>query len=133
RTCLAKLLGVEVREIGWAVQTTVEDGVSYRDLYLYDAAAGGAGYVAEIPANIEDLLLQCRELLQNCSCDKACHRCLLDFDTQRSESHLNRVSVVNWLDEEFMAAMHVPEQFQCFGSDTRFESQTVLESLLAEC
>ena len=44
RLALCQALGIETQEIGWTVQKNREKGVGYRDIYLFDAAAGGAGY-----------------------------------------------------------------------------------------
>ncbi|EDL62312.1 hypothetical protein PM8797T_28329 [Gimesia maris DSM 8797] len=132
RTSLAEHLGVESREIGWAVQSSIEDGVNYRDVFLYDAAAGGAGYVAAIPHSFEGLLNRVRENLNSCDCDSACHFCLLDFDTQRSADELDRNALLSWLDDDLMNAIKVPDSYQCFGTATRYESGCIVEGIMAE-
>ncbi|MEO2034375.1 MAG: DUF1998 domain-containing protein, partial [Planctomycetaceae bacterium] len=131
RSNLARLLGVEGRELGWTIHHTQEERVAHRDIFLFDAAAGGAGYVASVPVQLESLLHDCRKSLQ-CSCDSACHKCLLDFDTQRHADLLNRREALDWLDDEFMSTMNVPKEFRCFGAATRYESRSIVESVLAE-
>lgn len=129
---LAKRLGIEVRELAWAVQTKRDNGIDYRDIFLFDAAAGGAGYVAEAPQLLSELILASRESLSACNCETACHGCLLDFDTQRQASLLDRNETLSWLDELFLHSMQVPSRFQCFGEETRYEPLSTAESILAE-
>ena len=134
RTALARRLGIVNRELGWAVQKNADSGVAYRDIYIFDAAAGGAGYVAATGGLIETLLHDVKELLQcpGAECDKACHACLLDFDTQNHMEHLDRKAALSVLDEEFFAHLRVPDQFKMFGDSTRSEAYGIVDSLLLE-
>jgi DEAD/DEAH box helicase domain-containing protein len=132
RQALAQSLGIEVRELAWSVQTIREDGTGYRDIFLFDAATGGAGYVAEIPRLLNELLEASRKMLKQCNCDKACHSCLLDFDTQYDSGNLDRKEALEWLNDDFLLAMQVPEQFQCYGEKTEYEPLDLIESIVAE-
>jgi DEAD/DEAH box helicase domain-containing protein len=131
RAALARSLGIEQREIGWAVQRNAEGNQIFNDIYLFDTAQGGAGYVAAAGGLIEGLLLDARRTL-DCSCDSACHKCLLDFDTQNHAEKLNRNDALAWLSDEFFAQLDVPAQYKAFGADTKFESQIVVQGLLGK-
>lgn len=132
RLALSRLLGVEQREIGWTVQESMDSGIPVRDVFLYDAAAGGAGYVSGAGRLIQDIIRDAVGILDDCKCDSACHSCLLDFDTQQHADNLNRHNALAWLDEEFMLAMEVPEKFRCFGQDTRYEANPAVQAILME-
>ncbi len=130
RLALCQALGVESQEIGWAVQNNKEQGIGYRDIYLFDSAAGGAGYVASAGFMIEALLSSAREILKQCSCDKACHSCLLDFGTQHHAEHLDRKAALDWLNEDFFSLLRVPSDYCAFGSTTLYEPRGVAEGML---
>ncbi len=132
RLALSRLLGVEQREIGWSVQDSIDNGSPVRDIYLYDSASGGAGYVTSAGGLLEEVIRSARILLQSCSCDSVCHSCLLDFDTQHAAKMLDRNQALDWLDEDFMRALSVPVEFQCFGPETRYEPKTTLQAIIAE-
>lgn len=131
RSALAVKLGVENREIGWSVQTNREAGIGYRDIYLYDAATGGAGYVSAAGGWIDELLSQAQQILR-CECDRSCHSCLLDFETQRYAEQLDRKEGLAWLDDDFINFLRVPERFCRFGPATRYEAHSVSEGMLLE-
>ena len=132
RLALSRCLGVEQREIGWAVQVSRDGGKAARDIFLYDSAAGGAGYVSTSAGLIQDVIRDAQLLLKSCSCDSACHSCLLDFDTQRHAEDLDRIAALEWLDDDFMLAMSVPEKFRCYGLDTRYEPRPAVQAILME-
>jgi hypothetical protein len=130
RLALCQALGVESQEIGWAVQNNKEQGVGYRDIYLFDSAAGGAGYVASAGFMIEELFSSARDILKVCSCDKACHSCLLDFGTQHHAEHLDRKAALDWLNEDFFSSLRVPNDYCAFGATTLHEPRGVSEGML---
>ena len=130
RQSLARALGVEPQEIGWAVQNNKEQGTGYRDIYLFDSAAGGAGYVASAGLMIEELLSSAKDILQECTCDKACHSCLLDFGTQHHAEHLDRNAALAWLDDDLFSSLKVPDSFCAFGSTTLYEPRGVGDGML---
>ena len=133
RLALARRLGIEERELGWAVRDVKQDGQQKPSIILYDMASGGAGYVAAAGEMLLDLLRDCREQL-DCKrkCDAACHACLLDYDTQHHVSDLNRHMALAWLDEPFLQSLRLAEPLQCFGPDTEYEARPAGQALLAE-
>lgn len=129
RTAFARRIGVEEREIGWAVQENREDSQRFRDIYLFDMAGGGAGYVAEAGNMIAEVIADARKIL-DCKCEIACHSCLLDFDTQRYTEYLNRTNAEAWFGDGYELFFQVPNQYQSFNEDTTYESQELTEALL---
>jgi DEAD/DEAH box helicase domain-containing protein len=132
RTAFCRRLGIDPREIGWTVRESRENRDAHRDIFLYDAAAGGSGYVTGAPVLITDILKDAHQLLERCQCDAACHRCLLDFDTQHHMQQLDRRAVLQWLDDDFLKALELPEVFRCFGEATRHEPRTAEQAILLE-
>ena len=131
RTAFARRIGVEEREIGWAVQQNREQSVRYRDIYLFDMAGGGAGYVAEAGNMLAEILADARELL-DCSCENACHSCLLDFDTQRyfTDGKIDRTAASDWFGDNYASYFAIPSEFQYFGTISRCESQGIVAAVL---
>jgi hypothetical protein len=100
RNRLSKTLGLESREIGYAVAEVSPPGEALRQsIFLFDQAEGGAGYVAlaftkwreqspRAPGGLLDGLEQ--ELSCPVRCDSACHRCLLAYDTDNDFDRIDR-------------------------------------------
>lgn len=128
RQALAESLGIDMREIGWAVRRA-RDG--HRSILLYDATDGGAGYVASVGEKLPGLLRRAREIL-DCphECDSACHGCLLAFDTQDAIEHLNRHDALEVVTEAFMDALSLPPELEVFGPETVMEFTSVTEALI---
>lgn len=55
------------------------DTVQFIDLYLYDQAAGGAGFVRAATRDPQRLVNEAISLLENCSCDDSCYQCLRSY------------------------------------------------------
>ncbi|QDT70358.1 putative ATP-dependent helicase Lhr [Planctomycetes bacterium MalM25] len=128
RTAFARRIGIEDREIGWAVQDNRESDILFRDIYLFDTAGGGAGYAAEVGTDVRGLIEEARELL-DCQCERACHACLLDFDTQRYIDKLDRGSAAEWFGAEYDSFFEVPERYSAFGDRTRHESLSLADAV----
>ena len=57
------------------------------------------GYAVSIESSIRQLLTKTRELLESCTCDSACHRCLKHYRNQYIHSVLDRkaaLDLLNW-------------------------------------
>lgn len=96
RQALAEHIGVQSEEIGYATRKVQFDGGAHGvALVLFDRAEGGAGFTAQASkdegAVLRALVRRARTILAGCICDKACHRCLLSYDTQHDEARLNRL------------------------------------------
>lgn len=136
RRALASELGVDDREIGWAQIPSVgrTDHQRGRSIVLYDTADGGAGYVAEAPRILPKLLRAAHELLR-CprACDRACHACLLAFETQHKLEHLDRTRALDLLSDSYLAALELPPKMRIFGGDeARFELEPLPVALARE-
>lgn len=57
------------------------------DLYLYDQAAGGAGFVKAATREPQRLVDEALSLLDNCDCDDSCYQCLRSY-RNRFDHHL---------------------------------------------
>ncbi|WP_437296002.1 DEAD/DEAH box helicase [Sorangium sp. So ce426] len=134
RHALAEMLGVEDREIGWAVTPSKPVGAPRRcTIALYDTASGGAGYVARAAESLCDRLKRAQELLR-CSqgCDKACHGCLLAYDTQHDAHRLDRRKALEVLTDELLDAFRLPDELKVFGESTTLEYQPLLDAVVRE-
>jgi DEAD/DEAH box helicase domain-containing protein len=134
RQALARHLGIDTREIGWAVSRSVtSDGENCGAIALYDIADGGAGYVAHVGSNLPALLRNARAgLLCPRECDAACHACLLAFDTQHATPHLNRRTALSRITEAFINALELPRELRLLGVDSELETATLTSALVRE-
>ena len=128
RQALAEKIGVEDREIGWSVEATrvAETGEVNSSILLYDQATGGAGFVAQAGEHLPELLRRARRTLV-CPrrCDRACHACLISYDTHRNLEHLDRHQALALLNDRFLAALELPTEDQLFGPQTRLEHEPI--------
>ena len=128
REALAQRIGVEDREIGWAIKEArvEETGEKNVSILLYDHATGGAGFVAQAPEHLPALLRRARGTL-DCArrCDKACHACLLSYDTHHAVDRVDRHRALDVLSDTFLAALDLPAEEQMFGPETRFEFEPI--------
>lgn len=125
RQALAEAIGIEIEELGYA---TVRHGREYAIL-LYDTAAGGAGFCAEAPSRVLDLLRRAYKLLNECTCQRACERCLLDYGTQHDLQHLDRRKALEALTPALLQSLQVPV---ALGPDAAWEWQGPAVGLLRE-
>lgn len=134
RRALASELGVDDREIGWAQIPSVgrSDHQRGRSVVLFDTADGGAGYVAEAPRILPKLLRAAHDSLM-CRCDRACHACMLTFDTQHKLDKLDRTRALDLLNEDYLAALELPPEMRVFDNgDARFELEPLPIALARE-
>lgn len=97
RDALAAKLGIEAREIGPAtIQARGDANQRTHSVVLFDRAALGAGYSTEAPDHLATLLSEAAGRLV-CDCDRACQRCLMTYETQFSESRLDRLAALRLL------------------------------------
>ena len=128
RQALAEKIGVEDREIGWSVEPArvEETGEQNYSILLYDQATGGAGFVAQTGEHLPELLRRARQTLM-CprKCDRACHACLMSYDTHRHLRDLDRHQGLALLTDDFLAALDLPTEDQLFGPQTRMEHEPI--------
>jgi ATP-dependent helicase YprA (DUF1998 family) len=118
RHAVAEHLGVDPREIGWALKA----GGEQPTIVLYDTADGGAGYVSGLADVFPELIVGLRKHL-DCprACEAACHACLLGYDTQWHVDHLDRRKALGALPQELDKVFQLPPELQVLGAATRQE------------
>ena len=127
RQALADKIGVEDREIGWSIEATrMEGAIDGTSILLFDHATGGAGFVAQTGEHLAELLRRARKILE-CprQCDKACHACLISYDTHRYADRLDRHRAKGILSNQFLAALDLPIEDRLFGPDTQMEFEQI--------
>lgn len=60
------------------------------DVYLYDLAPGGAGFVQEAAADADRLLDAALTLLDRCDCTHSCYQCLRSYSNRYDHADLDR-------------------------------------------
>lgn len=116
RSAVAAHLGVEVSELGCDIKPVRQgDGIDGLAVVIYDH--GASGYSSSICDDIPKLLREARKYLE-CSthCDTACQSCLLHFDTRFRVDELNRHAALEFLTEEWLQKLALPEDLALFGS-----------------
>ena len=86
-------LNVERTDINGCVKYSISStGQSY-SIVLYDAVAGGAGYVRALVSdygnNLTKVFKEARRSME-CTCDTSCYACLRSYQNQRHHDSLNR-------------------------------------------
>lgn len=130
RDALAHTIGVQDDEIGYATRPGVDSGQGTRAIVLFDAANGGAGYVAEAARRLPALLNAVREKLGACRCDQACARCLLSFQTQHDLAHLDRNAALEVLTPRLLSALALPPERQRLHPQARAELRSMSRVLV---
>ena len=97
--CAGRLLGIEFNEVKSGSRIRYGDGVTYLDVFLFDSLSSGAGYCAAVADRADELLQETMKLLNSCTCETSCHKCLNHFWNQRLQDHMDRhaaLDVLNW-------------------------------------
>ncbi len=131
RQGLVETLGLEVSEVGIAVQETVsESGSTTQSLFFYDQASGGAGYSENILFDLPLVFAKAQKLL-HCKneCGKACHSCLISYDTQHKVEQLNRRKALEFIDEGMAELLNLQPSDCFFGESSRNESLPLDQAL----
>ncbi len=131
---LAEDLGIDDRELGSArIRTRDLGGAEVYSAVVYDLAPGGAGFVGALPTSIGRILRKVRHILE-CpkQCDKACQACLLNYSSQHSLALLDRKKALEFLSEQLIAKMDLPEEHKLFGPQTEFEHETAAMAIQRE-
>jgi hypothetical protein len=133
RNSLAEKLGINPAEIGCTSKP-----INYKDkqaqaIVLYDSAAGGAGFVIQAGNVVDELLNKAKIAVDRCDCDKACHKCLVDFSTQHSLDLLDRHKVSEFLDVSFFNRLKLSLNDRVFGESTRIELKSLSQAVIHFC
>ncbi len=117
REALCRRLGIERDEVAVdAGRSAGADGQQCWSMWMFDTAAGGAGYAGSAATDIVGLLKSASAAL-GClnQCERACPACLILRDTARVASRLDRKAAQAWL-EEVLAALILPAEARVFGA-----------------
>ena len=133
RNAIAELLGIEADELGCDTKPVRIEGSNYCSaVVIYDRNAGG--YCTTILSLIPEVLRRARSQLE-CpkACDSACQHCLLSFDVRFRFDDLDRLSALEFLTEDWLNHLRLPEKSSHFGPATSFaEYQPLAESIWRE-
>lgn len=100
REALAQELGVEADEMGFAVsQSHNALGAPSVSLFLFDRAAGGAGFAVSFEHLIRPVIRRAEQILdcETPGCEKACAACVLTSDAPGGKDELDRTAALAFL------------------------------------
>ena len=92
----SRALGIEDQELEGGFRTRSADLVDdaqtrgFVEIFLFDTTAGGAGFSSKVWGRFEEVLDETRTILEQCSCDTACHDCLRRYQNRHLHESLNR-------------------------------------------
>ncbi len=112
-------LFVGPKEIGSFVREWSEGKRKRRSLVLYDTMPGGTGYLKRLAEELPRIARRAAEHLTNCTCQRACYRCLKEFWNQRVHNSFDRRLVISALRSIAMGTTDGPNTPE---EDARFES-----------
>lgn len=120
RSVFVRNMGITEQEVGVTVRESKSaDNSKQQSIFLYDSSTGGNGYVAALRNHVVASLQGTRKVL-NCinNCDAACHGCLLTYDTQYESAILNRKEALNFLTDERLGGLDLPDQYRFLGHES---------------
>lgn len=116
REALAQELGVEADEMGFAVGESHNAlGASAISLFLFDRAAGGAGFAVSFEHLMRPVIRRAEQILdcETPGCERGCAACVLTSDAPGGKDELDRTAALVFL----RAHLRFPEEL---GPDDRF-------------
>ncbi|WJI73785.1 MULTISPECIES: DEAD/DEAH box helicase [unclassified Mesorhizobium] len=91
RRAACKLDDLEPNDIDGDFRFAPSDGTSqFIDLYLYDQATGGAGFVKAAARDPQRLVNVALDLLDQCNCDDSCYQCLRSYKNRYEHALFDR-------------------------------------------
>lgn len=106
RQALARILGINAEEMGFAVSPERKGDASVASIVLYDRNSGGAGFASSAPNHLSRLFKETKGFLQCASqCSKACQDCLLTRDTRFKWEYLDRHAALAFITDDFIDRM----------------------------
>lgn len=129
REALCRRIGIERDEVACDAGYAGDGEVC--SIWLFDTAAGGAGYAAATTVDVAGLLRDARGALEcsNSGCERACPACLILRDTARFSGRLDRKAAATWLDT-ITNRLDLPPEARVFG--TEVPQHMAVEPLPAE-
>jgi hypothetical protein len=102
---LAEKIGINTQEINFGIKKYR----NYSSIFIYDTAKGGAGYSIRFNELKEEVINMSKAALENCQCEKACDKCLINRDSQWSIDKLDRQKALQWLNLEISSRDYAPD------------------------
>lgn len=92
RLSASRLLDIDPDELqaGFRLSPGEDQGAPRAELYLYDSAAGGAGYAAQAGRELDQVLRGALKVLEECSCEGGCRECLEHPGNRSRHGKFNR-------------------------------------------
>lgn len=120
---LAEHLAIEEAELGFGIKQYK----GYQTIFIYDTAKGGAGYASQFRWYAEKILKLALDVLQNCDCQTACTKCLIDRSTQWHIEDLDRHLAIQWL----QSAMEnqLPKELQTEDDNVSFVFGSLVDEI----
>ena len=86
----------EVQGFDWP-RPVPEPGGQERLAVLYEDVPGGAGYLRQLGARLPEVAAAVLDVVERCSCERACYRCLMTYANQNEHAILDRRLAVRFL------------------------------------
>lgn len=122
RTALTRELGVELNELGlWVESRQTAIGGRNHTLFLFDHAAGGAGFSVRAKDLFAKMLSPIRDLL-DCKvdgCVNGCSACVLTPDLHDQQRIIDRQAALSFVDG-YLHMLAVPASVDLFTPDASF-------------
>lgn len=100
---LSRALNIERNDIKGTLYRVVWENRMIYSVVLYDSVAGGAGLVRRIVTKdgkaFQKVLRTALELVEHCSCDTSCYKCLRNYYNQKIHDILNRKTAAAFLEQ----------------------------------
>ena len=136
RDALAQKLGVEPGEIGFGItQTREAEGTEPRwSIFLFDRAAGGAGFSVWAGPHLVELLGSTRAIL-DCRhgqhCRQGCVDCVLSRDLENQT--IDRIGALAFMKERVLPRLAIPAEDRLFApAETFAEMQPLADAIMRE-
>lgn len=120
---LAQSLGINVEEIGVQVKQVKNQQLDTQPVYaicLYDTNGGGSGFTSQAPHFLQEIFIKARTLLDcPARCRNACESCLLQYDTQKVASKLDRYKALTFLNDDYLNQLGLQPEDQLLGASSQ--------------
>ncbi len=126
RESLVRYLGIERDEVSWSIQQEPDDqGGMVFSIYLYDTAAGGAGYASAAGSDVAALLRGALMALDcsNTGCATGCPACLIVRDSAAVSDKIDREMARAFL-RPLLDRLVLPASEKVFGATVHQRAST---------
>lgn len=125
---LAKCHGISEDELGCGIKPLSIEGKTIQAIFIYDKASGGAGFASTANKYIIKMLINAKKALEcKDDCEKACHSCLLTFDTRFIADKLNRHLALDYINK-IQPYLQLPDEADLLNN-TEYCSSSISERI----